>query len=431
MRIMEEASLRDLWRQKRVQRLIDRLQRKQKDHVKPFSDKILGVNLTKNMNTTTNCLSSSQPCILKTAAVSQKTRKLPRCISEPKIVPRETKLSMQRKSMLDPQYRFKKLFESNQSFSGINFQSNLQVIPERRKSKPKKFMCPKVIVHSCSSLTDQPIQIKEQGFTLSAFSPLVKGLDSWLKKRGKCITNFKRLQKMANSEPPSILVEKSIEPKNTEPKLSPSPGSHISDIQEDHVAPELKQENSTDIKCMLQGGLDDLCSVIRMGYPTKECETWLTTMCYNYPDLTKYPLYWECKASINSRRGIRQESTAIENPKLNMQVSDLISKIKVLNLNTPQKEASQEAPNKNSRILADINVNNLVNSSSIQFSVKKNQKKNENNFLVTPVRRSARKNNCKVHGKNAGIKCVSSLMELSPEIRDKMDFEPNLALINN
>lgn len=58
-------------------------------------------------------------------------------------------------------------------------------------------------------------------------------------------------------------------------------------------------------------------------------------------------------------------------------------------------------------------------------------RKNENNFLVTPVRRSARKNNCKVHGKNAGIKCVSSLMELSPEIRDKMDFEPNLALINN
>ncbi|KAK9503574.1 hypothetical protein O3M35_010105 [Rhynocoris fuscipes] len=416
-----------MWRQQRVQRLAARLQSKQKDQNKPLSSKILGFKAVKTfkMDSMPSSTSSSKMDVRMSSSTTSlnqyptksipstmtgNVKKLPRCISEPKIIPRETKLSLQRKSMLDPRYKLKKHLENSSMNLGKSGLEKLEELATNGKKKHDKYPCPKVVVHSCNDVPS----VKKDPTSLPPFSPLVRGLDSWLMKHGKRFTSFVGLRNVATRDPISFIT--------------------LPDLEEGESTSSSPTNTSTstviigqDIKMLLESGLNDLSTLIRMGYPIKDCENWLTAMRDHYTDLIRYPLYWECRASINSKMGTKSD---IENNNKDIpaHVNDLVNKLKHLNLDTAANVVGTEfkTPKKN-RVLTDISVNNVINSSAIKFSVKTADKEVDKSFVVTPVRRSARKCQCSTQRRDTNI-CVPSLLDLTDDVRENMKFEPNLAL---
>ncbi|XP_014260597.1 uncharacterized protein LOC106673116 isoform X2 [Cimex lectularius] len=270
---MATETMRELivkWREERLMKYKQRLESKNGGKPIPHLSKILGIKLTST---------ESQNLVVKHVQVLPPTKMtVLKCRNQPpKIIPKETKLSLQRKQLKNPDFLFRLNFpkqQINQNRLATNIQSN-----EKSRNTEK---------------VKSPVPNHESIL-------VVKGLDKWLQSRGK-IREFSKLKQIENIEP--------LTNKEMQNDVQPSP-------------PQIGVSYYKDL-------VEELCALIRSGYPLHNGEQLLQNLLESCCNLKDEPIYYECMALINNRS--KDESESKENRPTSSPIDEINKKLKAINL---------------------------------------------------------------------------------------------------
>ncbi|KAK3912828.1 Cytoskeleton-associated protein 2 [Frankliniella fusca] len=192
-----------------------------------------------------------------------------------------------------------------------------------------------------------------------------------------------------------------------------------------------------------QGVLSELHRLIKMAYPTEQCEQWLKAIRRRFPQCGDEPIYWECLASLEETRGDFQSAVAcyeraiLQGAQESVQSSlnHLLQKMSDLHIEPiPSIKKSEKRMASNLALTS-----NIIKSSSIQFAVQEKHNSSRKNaidekededdsvFTATPVRRSMRLAGTPAKG-TPGMTCVRSLEFLEPKVKNSLIFHGNSAL---
>lgn len=337
---------------------------------------------------------------------------------KPKIEPRDTKLTLQRKlfisTVMFPDVHGKsdikcdgKTPEGRRMSTNVlarisNSTGRNSVIKQNFKTPSKPTRCtPACKTTPVCPLTPRPFT--NYACVDSKTERMVSGLEGWLKKRGKPMI-FGRLNKVSTSY-------------DQAPEASPSDTLYVTcepiidDGEEENKAStkiNLQPPKKPCEKSLISGALEDLRNLIEMGFPSQDSEEWLSAIRSTYKNITSEPLYWECLALLRNAKPSKGVGCSYA-----QQVDELEKKFISLEITSPLPSSRRK-----SRILREINVGNVVPSTSINFTVTGNDKA----YVVTPVRR------CKRRLAMSSQETRSSYFDISAKIREKAVFKSNPSL---
>ncbi|XP_017774936.1 PREDICTED: uncharacterized protein LOC108561488 [Nicrophorus vespilloides] len=244
---------------------------------------------------------------------------------------------------------------------------------------------------------------------------LQRRLNDWLKKRGKPMSTFHHLKYFSRDKViTNDSEDKENEAENVEPQIT-----------------DAIDMNPSQLVSIAKDALGDLNQLIIDSYPLALCETWLGTIRQRYKEIEEEPQYWECRASIEQTRGnissaVECFKTAIikgaEVKTIDNSLDKLLEKFSLLNIDTNISDDEKY------RSSAMKDARNVFKSSIIQFAIQERKiKKDQGNaheYIVTPVRRSARLS-MSCAQRSPAVKICNSFNEIDESIRGSMKFHGN------